>query len=205
MPTCREIVASIEDPKRFALELDRAAPACGCEGHVLGDDCHGPINDDEWLVRFVTDNAAVEPDYDRLISDRFNVMMSSGASVCRAIAPEEEIRLQIENLIHPIRPDRMLMGLVLLRASDVRNWRYEPPADHDDAALDHSGRTVCAYATDAEGCKFHGDLLMTFAIKGKPAKTFDRKRRKAFVEAIEHRYERVGSVDDAVRRIRSLG
>jgi hypothetical protein len=136
-------------PRDRAGALDTAFPSCSCEPWALTAVGGGGVHDDELLARILTSPNGYNLTSSTVIRERLQVIYSSGLSIIRAGASDQEILDTISELTSGDDP-KTLVGAVLLTARTVRSYI------HDDYS-----QWFGVYATDAGEKVRHADILGT--------------------------------------------
>lgn len=176
--------------KEKAAALDAHSPNCGCEAHSFAGTSGKPVANEELIVRVVTSPDGYDMEAGELLTSKLTALFSSGVSIIRQGASDDEIKLTVQELTSTAEP-RSLIGAVIVQASQVR-------------FLDQSGRSYCVYDTPDRGKTHHADLMCTMPNQGSNSekKRLMTERRHALKELFMNHLVRSSTVEDLIAVVR---
>jgi hypothetical protein len=122
--SCRQIFAKHEDNKKLADILETEHAQCDCEKYAVGQGSPGAVADDETLLRIIVSPRDVDPTTGVIAARPFEKAFVNGVSVCRSIAPDEDIvALAKEGLQRRDDLDPQVLNVCKARARDIRDIR----------------------------------------------------------------------------------
>lgn len=174
-----------------AQALDAHVLSCGCEVGSLQPPAGEPVKDSELIVRVLTSPDGMDADTGEILTRRLTALFSSGVSVIREGASDDEIRLTVRELTSAAEPQR-IVGCVLVRASAIRH-------------LDPNLRAYCIYDTPDGSKERHADILCTMPTEPSRSQQDRRKeaRRRALRDLFQKHTKAVASVEELISIVRA--
>lgn len=188
---CRLVFNEAEN-KAKAESLDAHSPQCACESHTLGSEKAEPVVDDEIIIRVLVSPDHIDLDTDELMSNRLTAVHSSGLSVLRQCASDDEIRLTVHQLTQETAEPNTLYGAAIMRASEIRSLNED------------NLKWFCVYDTYADQKPSHADVFGTTPLGSKSSIRKQKSdRRGVLAQVIIDNLIRAEEVDDLISRIRA--
>lgn len=149
-----------------------------------------PVRDDELVIRVLTSPDGYDTSQGEVLTRKFTALFSSGVSLIRQGASDDEIRQTIGGLTSTAEPNS-LIGCVLVRASAIR-------------LLEAPERAFCVYDTEDGGKTHHADILCPMPNQASRSqdKRKNEARRRTLRELFEKHIKRVTDIQDLIAVIR---
>ena len=182
-------------PHGKADALGGYAPACRCQYHSLRRPPGNPVGDDEWVIRILVAPDEYDLDTGAILTNKLVALSSSGVSLIRQNAPEDEIRSTVAELtnVSGAPQPRFLVGFVRLKASSIRE-------------LEDVAKVFCIYDTEDGSKTHHADILCSLPQEASRNAIEKRKkhRRNILRELMSKHVSRVSCVERLVAMIREM-
>lgn len=190
MCNCKEVWASAPDRLKAAA-LDSAFPNCSCESNGLSTGGAGPVLDDEVVARIITSPDGYDCDRKELVRAKLTAIYSSGLSIIRQNASDEEIELTVRQQTVETTERNRLVGAAIMRARDIR-YDGVPP------------RRFCLYDTDEPNKAYHADILAPTPQGGTNQREQAKKKaRKQLEKLLMAHLVEVSSTSELIVQIRA--
>lgn len=181
------------EPKHRAQVIDQHHPECGCERHSLRRPDFDPIDSGEVIARILTSPAGYDISTGEILTARLVAAYSSGISVVRQGASDDEIKLTVEQLTSGTAEPNTLVGASILQVGKIRS-------------LGDGTQWFCVYDTDEGVKKHHADIVGTFptGLNRSQEKKEKSRRRQSLKILFESHVYQAQTLDDLIRAFRAL-